>query len=321
MSDRIIDGLVVQNKSVEFHVWNTLKYPARMGIALGLISVGLLLQIVFYNFYVGLIFLVAGNVLLLSKGYHNLKDKGSFSAEATWQKADRSKIDEIKEHVKKIKKWDKASVDISNIRGILQLLALLLVAVIVMIAGGRYGYSFDENPRVFLAFDLLILLLPHWFSGMRQIDAVPNLMFKLNFFDEVFEKADSLIQSYPPEFHVLLKQGETTKLPTDLKVRFDLHCKNPEFLGMYAQIVVNTVQSEQFPYLYVVLVAKKSFGLRSYFHSFEVPKGVSREFKEQKEVDVLIIRQHTTKTSGYHTKPKKAKSILATGIGVLQQME
>jgi hypothetical protein len=47
--------------------------------------------------------------------------------------------------------------------------------------------------------------------------------------------------------------------------------------------------------------------------------GIILETKTQKGVDVAIIRQHTTKTSGYHTKPATSTLILRMALRVTQR--
>jgi hypothetical protein len=51
-----------------------------------------------------------------------------------------------------------------------------------------------------------------------------------------------------------------------------------------------------------------------------VPEGMTSELKYQGEVEVLVIRQRTTKKSGYHTKPNKAVKIFLEGLRLAEQV-
>ena len=44
-----------------------------------------------------------------------------------------------------------------------------------------------------------------------------------------------------------------------------------------------------------------------------------KEFKEEGDVEVFVIRQHTTRTSGYHTKYKDVRRIFLEGLEVAEQ--
>jgi hypothetical protein len=68
----------------------------------------------------------------------------------------------------------------------------------------------------------------------------------------------------------------------------------------------------------VVLVAKKGFGLEDAFKNFIPPAKITKEFKIEGDVEVFVIRQATTKTSGYHTRDKQMGSILAAGINLAE---
>jgi hypothetical protein len=85
-------------------------------------------------------------------------------------------------------------------------------------------------------------------------------------------------------------------------------------------VVINEVQGQSYPYFYVVLVARRDFGLHQAFREFKPGGNITKEFKPQREVEVLIIRQHTTEESGYHTDGDTAKSILLWGLRVAERV-
>jgi hypothetical protein len=66
---------------------------------------------------------------------------------------------------------------------------------------------------------------------------------------------------------------------------------------------MNNVQGTQYPYLYAVIIARQSFALHDNYASV-IRREAGRltvESGSEKDVEVLVIRQTTSKTSGYHT--------------------
>jgi len=118
---------------------------------------------------------------------------------------------------------------------------------------------------------------------------------------------------------MMLLTSSETQLPTDLKFKIDIHGHHPDFLGLYGQVVINVVQGASYPYFYVVLVSKRDFDLRQAYRSYNPPRGIYKEFKIQDEVQVMVIRQLTTKNSGYHTKLPAALRILGEGLVVAEK--
>jgi hypothetical protein len=83
--------------------------------------------------------------------------------------------------------------------------------------------------------------------------------------------------------------------------------------------VINEVDGKSYPYFYVVLVARKGYGLGK-VHPHSAAHNLLLEFKVQEETEVLVIRQKTTKTSGYHTNPVMVKNIFEEGIRIGQKV-
>jgi len=86
------------------------------------------------------------------------------------------------------------------------------------------------------------------------------------------------------------------------------------FYGLQAQINLNVVQGASYPYFYCVLAAKPGFGLASYRDKIDLPTSVICEAQKDARAEVLVIRQKTTKKSGYHTKDSRCAEILAAAV-------
>jgi hypothetical protein len=128
----------------------------------------------------------------------------------------------------------------------------------------------------------------------------------------------SRVQHHEVEYFMLLKGTDEQKVPEDVKFRINIHNQLPDFLGLYGQIVINRVGDKKYPYFYVVLVAKKGYGLKTAFTSYHPPSGIIKEFKVEDDVEVLVIRQKTTRTSGYHTKGRTIRQIFLEGLNMAE---
>ena len=62
---------------------------------------------------------------------------------------------------------------------------------------------------------------------------------------------------------------------------------------------------------------EQGYGLDRVHREFTPPRGFVAEYKTQQDVEVLVIRRRTTKTSGYKTTPAHAATILSAGLQLL----
>jgi hypothetical protein len=194
---------------------------------------------------------------------------------------------------------------------------LVLFAVVAALLG-FVAFAAEGVLRI-LAVDGLVLLVPHWLTGVRRILTRPRLMIKVDTIQRLLANLGPKLDRHRVDLMMLL-DGAETRIPVDLKFKVDLEDHHPDFLGLYGQVVLNEVQGRSYPYFYVVLVARKGFGLKQAYDDYRAPGGITREFKVQRDVEVFIIRQHTTKTSGYHTRPGTATKILWEGLEVAEKV-
>jgi hypothetical protein len=165
--------------------------------------------------------------------------------------------------------------------------------------------SSTQHWAVVFAVDAAVLLLPHWITGTRrswrpvsltqQIDALETAL-------AVVEGQQEPPCQIQPMFQMVGKDDHRTPLGARVFIRFPDGPK--DFLGLQFQISINDVQGTKYPYLYAVIVARNSFHLLSQ-HLTEARRicdGLTVEASREQDVEVIVIRQPTTKTSGYHTK-------------------
>ncbi|GAH17895.1 unnamed protein product, partial [marine sediment metagenome] len=123
-------------------------------------------------------------------------------------------------------------------------------------------------------------------------------------------KKDPSLQPTP---YLRIGKAKKGSLPNDARILIKFKDAPSEFIGLQGQISINAVKAKKFPYFYVVIIAKHEFNLFEKFGKHSVKKLVI-ERKKTGEVDVIVIRQKTTKTSGYHTDKSVQDYILVNGL-------
>ncbi len=314
-----------QQQIVVFPLWKSLSYQKRFLAGFGSILLGFLIQYWwwYHTFLLVISFfpVLFGSLLFIVKGYDNRVKFGKYSPDSGWEQVGEPQLSEIKQFVKKIKKWDRSEIDISNNLGRITLIILLVILAIFLMIG------FDESniPFIIFAIDGFLLFFPHWIFGTRSIQTQSKLLLKIKVLEELLHNRNiqGCLYSHTVEYLLLLrnpKRKKAQKIPDDIKIRVNFQGQHQDFLGYYGQIVVNEVGDKKYPYFYVVLVAKKGYGLKPLFTTYTPPAKIIKQYKKQEDVEVLIIRQKTTKTSGYHTKGNTIRKIFLEGLELAEQV-
>jgi len=305
MNAHTTDGLTADTDTLVFWVWRDLARRRRMVLAFGLIGLGLVAQWYWGSALIGLLPLAIGNALLLVRGYDNRVEFGGYDPALQWQKVERSRLDGLKQRDERMSAWDRSLIDVTNRRGAIMFAVLLffLWFFAVNAVGSSWG---------FLLVDAAVLLLPHWLTGTRRLMRLPDLMLKGDTLRKVLAELRPERRGDRVEVLMLLKGGEHP-LPDDVKVKLMPDDAPDGFLGLYGQVVINRVQGKPFPYFYVVLVAKPGVGVKQIADNYQPRDGIVTEFNEEEGVEILVLRQKTTKKSGYHTKPPRVLELLTVG--------
>lgn len=290
---------------VVFKLWPGLGYNTRMALSFLLIAAGFGLQAAAGQLVAGVVLLALGNAFLLVSGYDNRVDFGRWDPAATWERTDAGKLGELSRLDRAIKRWDTSLLDATNTSG----------ALLFLVVSGSLAAAAVFMPGFWsvLAVDALVLFVPHWVTGVRQILTRPQLVIKVDVIREALAALSDELAAHQVHALLLLEGGDT-KVPADVKFKVDVAGHAADFLGLYGQVVLNEVQGTSYPYFYVVLVARRGFGLRALHDAFHPPHGLVKEFKNQRDVEVMVLRQFTTKTSGYHTQPGTVHRTLRAGI-------
>ncbi len=294
---------------VIFHIWKSLTYQVRLFLSIFLIAIGFVLQYYSLATFPGILFVFGGNLLLLVKGYDSRIKLAGYKAGSEWVKTDKEQFNNIVEINKKARKWDISAFDITSGRGVL--FFILSIVILVLIWGT--GVFSNEKLSLIMVANIAVLLYPHWFTGVRRITTTPQLVNKIKLFQNVLKGFEQALTDDKIDYLIYVR-GSEQKYPSDTKIKIEFKNQPEKFLGMYAQVSLNDVQGKQYPYFYVVLVAKEGFGLGKYFNGVSTSHNVIKEQSNQDGVEIIVIRQYTTKTSGYHTNVHAIHNIMSDGI-------
>ncbi len=299
---------------LQFYVLPSMVYPARLAVAGTLILFGLAIQLLWpwtepmTVLLVTAPMLVAGNLLLLVRGYSLAPASRSRSGD--WEKTTRDRFHQVLELERKIRRWDETFVDVTCMTGAISL-ALLTGAMLLLVWLLNLFDTTRPWATVFVV-DAAVLLLPHWITGTRRAWRPVALRQQI----ESLEIALKVIEHYSvppcqiqPMFELVGSDEKRTPIAARVFIRFP---EGPEdFLGLQLQVSVNEVQGTHYPYLYAVLIARPNFGmLDDHLENIRrIGKTLTVESKRDADVHVIVLRQRTTKNSGYHTDAAAVRKI------------
>ena len=300
---------------VVFKFWKSLHYKTRLFISIVLILAGFISQSLLFKLFPGVILIFVGNLLLLPARITHLKNLGIFDPKSDWEKVEKHKLDEYLALDRKIKKWDISVIDITNILGgFIFIIILLILGIVTTVA------LFDGNRiMIIIGVDAMVLLLPYWLSGFRAKFTLSQLTLKVKLIQNLMAKVEDRLQAHKVEYYFLMR-GKDKRIPMDVKFRVNFAGQDKDFLGLYGQITINGLNNGvAYPYFYVVLVAKKGFGLIDVYKSLPRSINIINEIKNQDEVEVLVIRQNTDTVSvGYQTTAKQVEAIFLNGLSLAE---
>jgi len=264
--------------------------------------------------FYGIPFLLAGIGLVLVKGYDSRIRLKSFDLDPKWKTVTLAKIKELETIRKQARKWDRDALDISNAKGVFTFIILGALILATSIILGLW--SKDFKTALFLIVDASILLVPLWFSGIRFILKQPNLAIRINIIlklQEEFAQAKQSGEEFKPAL-MLTKGKNKEAVPVDARFSISFPACPADFYGLQAQINLNVVQGHSYPYFYCVMAAQPGFDLKSFQKKINTTSKIICEYQQNEQAEVLVIRQKTTRKSGYYTKDKQCLEILNTAL-------
>jgi len=293
----------------------------RMALVISLMLVGIAIQT--HYLWPGLIPVIAAIFLTVMKSISNKPGLASPLLSEEWESVTTEEWNKIKEHYKKSLQWAHNFFTPNSVMGCL--VTLLITSAYLY---GSYWLYFIKFNNIFgniLFLDGGAFLASFLFSG-RPIAYKPSaLLVKMGAFENVLTplQQDKHKDIAITPMLLIEKTGNKGKFPSDtrLMVKFSDAPKN--FMGMQIQVSINSVGAADYPYLYNVLLAEKGFdfGKRLVRGSCKglvegFGKNMTIQVEKPEEVDVLVLRQTTTKTSGYHTNKSAQCRIVGYGLAL-----
>jgi hypothetical protein len=281
-----------------YWILNSIPKSIRRIITVILLLLGFAIQIK-ESIFLGCVFILAASFLNLIRGIHIKKP---IIEDTEWEKATFVEFNKILEKVEKIKKWSGFSIQGKIV--MLIIYAFFVCPVLFSV------FSIAKNEMLFIFFlDLNILFIPLFLSGNRIIWVPPNIKLKVETLLECAQhnylKGNNNIKLQP--YLLIGKQRDKSNIPLDAKLMIEFNKAPKEFLGIQIQVSVNNVGDKSYPYVYAVIIAGKELGLNM---KNRRSGNIVYEAEKQDEMDILVIRQFTTKTSGYHTNEYVVNEII-----------
>ncbi|KPL15681.1 hypothetical protein AMJ74_00960 [candidate division WOR_3 bacterium SM1_77] len=277
-----------------------------------LIVAGFLIQTSTRNILAGMPFILMCLLLNLIKG---VSIKAVAPNELGWKEVTPDRIDQVLTHCRKIKKFRS------------QNLGCFIGFVIALIVFGSFAFSLLESlslPFSFLAavIDAAVLFSGLILSGRKSAWMPHALDVKAEIVQRIIQspivKNDPDLLGTP---YLEIGHTEDGDYPNDTRIMIKFKDAPDAFIGLQGQISINTVKSSAYPYFYTVLIARPEFRLLDKFKSLKISlDNITLETKKTGEVDVVVIRQTTTKTSGYHTAQKMQDYILLNSIKMAKKL-
>jgi len=302
---------------IRFIFAKSLPYNTRLALIICCFGIGLFFQAVFSGgvpFWIGAAFILMGALLGVVRGYSNVPRKFK-RARGEFEKCTRKEFEDVLEINRRSKRWDASPVDVTCPLGALTLAGLLLGLAFLWWYLGRAGQRRLGN---IIAVDGLAFFFPYWVTGVKSILKSPRLIIKIENFLKLSDYFET-IKGEGEEIEYWLRTAEADggEVPCDAKLVVKFTGAPSSFLGLQVQISINSVQGNDYPYMYCVIVARHDFGLHPKKPSLPgLTVGASRDA----DVDVVVIRQRTTRTSGYHTRFRAMKRILARSLEATREV-
>lgn len=302
-----------------FHFFKRMSNGNRLLLFILLFTSGIVLQAVTNNFLAGCFVLAAATFLLLNKGLDKRVFPERFNHNTEWKPTTREQVEEIVAMDKKLRVWDRSGFEMTSCAGVFFFFVIVIVGFTLVIGGNEE----HDNMMAFMGGNLMILIIPHYFAGFKKYDAGAKAVFYARECLKAGAIVNELNKDIKVTYMTLLAPNAKTGVifPKEVKLKLTRKGAPTEFLGAYGQLSINKVGSSEFPYFYTVLIFKPEFGLKAKFDDINLRSDVViKEYSEESGVEVLVIRQKTTRTSGYHTNEKAVRGLLLQTFEVYEQL-
>ncbi len=295
-----------------YYILDKISPAARNILTILLIFTGYLFQIASRNILTGLPFIIGGLLLNLVR---NFSLKPIRPTKLEWKEVTPDKINQVEAHCRRLLKLRGGNW------GCVAIFFLIFFFIFLLpIIKGLFPSIRDEFAIFAVVVDSIILFVGLVVCGRRSVWIPNDLDVKIPIIKRMLNlpllKNDPEIRASP-----YLEVGETKNgsFPNDVKIFVTFKNAPGDFIGVQGQISINNVKDNRYPYFYCVIIAKPSFGIGSRIKDTGL-KNVTIEYEANSDAEVIIIRQTTTRTSGYHTNQNTQDYILSNSIAIAKKI-
>lgn len=320
---------------IQFYLWKSLPYYPRLLLAIVSFVTGLGLQVFGMRVFPGVLLIVLALALGLASGYQS---KAKTAGSPFWKEADWDALEEIIRLNRRSKRWDQTWLDITNRRGALLFVAVILQAVVVwLLLLPRVDTG--AAASIYLV-DVLVVAVPLWLTGSRRLLKNDQLVIQAEELLRIRDRFQTTLDQNGDRLQPMLETRPTEtgdgEVPTGVQLKVLYRDMPKNYYGLQAQTNINEVQGVSYPYFYCVLVGEMELKLERFKDRIRFsnpiepqPKAAAKgrflrwieklgagaapriivEYRQNRNIDVLVIRQFTTKRSGYHVQPETALEI------------
>ncbi|MDH5755101.1 MAG: hypothetical protein OEZ55_00345 [Nitrospinota bacterium] len=304
----------VRRGALRFYIWPGMNIYLRLVIFILLVTGGASLMFR-YHWAVGAGVFVLGLVFITAHGVSNSR-KTPDTSNDRWVVGTAKDLRKIERKVQQGQLAPGSFMDGMTGGGLLTMLAFgLFCAVLDLAIIPEYLFTENMFTIIFLQGSLLITVF--WTTNAMTWEPAV-IMSKKDMFirqrDRVVEKWSALGPVARPM--LLLDEGDKDLVtPEDIKLFITFEGAPEDFIGVQAQITFNMNQ----PYLYCVVLAKDTFRPMKDYNPGSVSKIVFQKGADG-AIRYLVVRQYTTRDSGYSTNEKQADHVVDTAMGVVAEL-
>ena len=318
------------DRPIEFLLFRDLPYRKRLLLVALSLFVGILAQ---YSLclWLGAVGAIIGGPLVLFAALLSVargcKLQITPVRTGEWSTVTVEQFTRILDLAEKTKKWARSAFSIAGPQSCVTCV-IVLIFLMLFLGGGplilKLALAYPVVGLVVL--DVLIFLIAIWGTGRLSAEYPKDLVLKTETLMNLlnYQRDNPLPDvALEPMLEIGAKKGKSA--PSDVRLMAKLKSAPKEFIGVQVQCSLNSVQGTQYPYVYCVILGFKGFKLRESFES--LPKGLQDrlkedicEFKTDKDVEILVVRQHADKSGGWHTKPRDQVRLYTHSLDVARAM-
>jgi hypothetical protein len=299
---------------VQFRYYPKLVLPLRLLCSVGIITAGFVMQEIWDLFLLGLGLLFYGSMILTLKKISI--DPSIGRVKVQWEEVSIEEWQNVKKKFKEAKRWKSHITNIKSPKGFALLICYSMIAFFTVVV----SLEMNDLDTVALVCNISVLFLPLMLSGSIDGWQPKELSVKLSALRNVYKhftkKHEELKVKPMLGLSSASSGGELGLVPIDARMVINFPDAPKGFYGVQVQCSTNEVSDKLLPYLYAVVLTSIEFwppGKTA--PAIDADKGkIKLEYSRTEEAVIFVVRQKTTRTSGYTTKRKKQIFVIETAL-------